>query len=126
MKTLKIRLVVVLSAVAMVGLFTFSRPTLYLSEDKIHTRLLTSTPIGSSRDDVKEYIWKTKFQIEDEADNPFEERDRPHNKIGESYMEVYLGGYRGIPFWCDVTAYWVFDSNDRLLHVDIWKCYDSL
>ena len=47
--------------------------------------------------------------------------------VGSSSLEMHLGEYRElpIPLSTDVTAFWGFDGNGRLIDVWVWKTTDG-
>jgi len=101
---------------------SFLRP----SPEHIHGKLLKYTPLGCDKKQVIEFVHAHGFQIRYEGNEPEDNRGWPPYKVGNSYIRVYLGHYQGIPFRCDVTVYWVFDENNKLIYIDIWKDYEGL
>lgn len=118
-KVKKIELVVILFFIVISVMFYF-RPLIYRSEKQIYNKLLEDTPVGCNKQFVLEYV-KKKGYVFDIA-----HQGARDDKIGNNYMRVYLGHYRGIPFRCDVTVFWIFDEKDKLSHIDVWKDYDAL
>jgi len=98
----------------------YIRPTIYWPQKHIYETLVKDTPIGCDKEYVLEYT-KMKGYVFD-----LNQQGARNDEIGNNYMRVYLGHYRGIPFRCDVTAFWIFDEKDKLVNIDVWKDYDGL
>ena len=119
--------VIVLCIIAVVCVIAYyAMPIIYHSKQYIHNRLLKDTPIGSDKKQVLEYIKKTDYRIDSEVQCAYEEQISAHREIGDSYVKVYVGHYQGIPWKCDVGVVWVFDKDEKLIHIDVWKEYDAL
>lgn len=124
----KIKIVVLLFLIIVVIACTafFFRPLIYRSKEQIHSILLKDTPLGCNKKQIIDYVQAKNYTDRGEVQGAFEERMQPHRKIGNHYIQVYLGEYQGIPFKCNVTVFWVFDENEKLVHIDVWKDYDGL
>jgi len=105
---------------------------LYRSEKKIKEKLLARTPLGTSLEEVREYLKETDFEIE--YDSPTGRYDLSqgipqgtplYSREADHSMRVYLGEYQGIPWMVGVVAFWVFKS-DVLIEIVTWKDYDGL
>jgi HAMP domain-containing protein len=85
------------------------------SEEQIAAYLLEQTPPGTARSEVyalaNEKGWNLGGSIGGE----------PPGSIG-----IDLGYYQGVPFRVEVFTYWVFDANDRLQTVKVYKLWDAL
>ncbi len=128
MKKKRLLFVVIgLCFVAMASIIIYyARPIIYHSKEDIHNRLLKDTPIGNNKKRVLEYIETKGYAIDYELNAAYEEGTYPHRKIGDSFVRVDMGHYQGIPWRCDVVAVWVFDKDEKLIHIDVWKEYDAL
>ncbi len=88
------------------------------SDAKLRAWLLNKTPLGASSNEVlmsvKMHGWYTdgyKSTLPRPATDPF--------IAGE------LGGYQGIPWYTFVSAFWEFDSSNRLADIRIRRVVDS-
>jgi hypothetical protein len=112
--------------IAMAGIIIYyARPIIYHPKKDIYNRLLKDTPMGSNKKRVLEYIRTEGYVIDNEPNVAYEEGSPPHRTIGDSYVRVNMGHYQGIPWRCDVVAVWVFDKDEKLIHIDVWKEYDA-
>ncbi|MCL2578346.1 MAG: hypothetical protein FWE27_09950 [Defluviitaleaceae bacterium] len=97
--------------------------------------ILKITPLGTSLDDVVELInnrndWKS-ANLRDYGLYPayptepyMENRERP--RIGEKTVSTNVGTYRSLRDFLflmeiHVAIFWVFDANDVLIDVHIWR-----
>ena len=103
--------------------------------ENIREDVLKITPIGMSMEGVIEIIenrrrWEVRFICEERGYSLFRGRplraiDPNAEIIGEKHIEGHLGWYRGV--WrVDVTAFWAFDENGKLIDVAILKEGDAL
>ena len=96
--------------------------------DEIRRSLLAVTPLGSSVAAVRAIVEK-KFgpEVHFRPRSGFLKQEKKTEVIGVSSLEVHLGAYREIPIPLptDVTAFWGFDENGRLLDVWVWKTTDA-
>ena len=107
------------------------------TEAGIRRYVLRNIPIGSSMEyslDVINYkMWDLRIINENwgvvlHPTLNFPMRKTPSNRfpvIGEQHIRVHLGGYFFI-LRADVTAYFAFDENGKLIDVFIRKEWDAL
>ena len=87
---------------------------LYRSEEKIKAKLLNKTPVGTSLNEVKNFLKGTNFSI------------RTYWEGGSEYfLTVDLGTYQGIPWEVAVVTEWNFE-NGFLTEILVDKEYDGL
>ena len=116
----------VLLGVAASLLFVARNPLRKSSEQELCVLLFDSTPLGSNKDRVQEFIdskgWEnapgTKYG------GPFW-RYLKDGGVGESAICVTLGSYQGLPWYVTVRAMWVFDEKGRLVDIAVSKIVDS-
>ena len=101
------------------------RPLVYTSEENIRNVLMKSTPLGSDKKQVLDFIKTNSYEIDNIVQTPYRQLLLPHNRLGQSYIKTYIGEYQGIPWECDVAAVWVFDSSEKLLYIEVWKQYNA-
>jgi hypothetical protein len=41
-------------------------------------------------------------------------------------IRASLGNYQGIPFQANVTVFWGFDENGKLIGIWVWKTWDAI
>lgn len=46
--------------------------------------------------------------------------------IGKKSIRASLGDYQDIPFKANVTVFWGFDDEGKLLDIWVWKTWDGL
>ncbi len=99
------------------------------SENQIKNNLWEQTPIGTSMNEVIQFI-KTKKDWEIETINYeygfLSQRSKPIKLIGNKSIRVYLGEYRifsNYYFVTDVTVYYGFNEKGEL--IDIWVLKDT-
>jgi hypothetical protein len=118
--------VVVLAVVlACAGLYSRS---LLRSETSIRASLLRQTPLGSKTEDVRRFV-KSGGWLDDRygGSSGFlkQEAGVPATVVGVTLICGHLGQYH-LPFLTDVTAFWGFDTDGRLIDVWVWKTVDAL
>jgi hypothetical protein len=101
------------------------------SEASIRSSLFRQTPLGSSYDDVSLFLKKKQWLDEsyEGEHSGFDKQDvRPPVTVGTSSLCGQLGSYRMFPYFfeTDVTAFWGFDANKRLIDIWVWKTTDGL
>jgi len=120
-------LFIVLLVIAGVFSFIYSNP-LRRSEEHIYNRLLREIPRGTPLPDVKKYIeargWKVDYI--DENSGFINRRREPGTLVGEKSIRTSLGDYQDIPFEANVTVFWGFDKDSRLIDIWVWKTWDGL
>lgn len=113
-------IVVILAGGLAVAGFLASNP-LRRSDAAIARWIERMTPMGSSLSDVETAAvargW-FRYRENDKEDGYW--------RFRETYVRGELGEYQGVPFRTSVTAFWEFDSADRLVKVRIWKTRDGL
>jgi hypothetical protein len=108
-------------------LFAASNP-LRRSDSRIRSQLLEEAPLGSSILQVSSIIfrhgWTLAYPL---ADTGFyDQRSRPARIVGKKHLRASLGNYQDIPWRANVTVFWGFDENDRLIDVWVWKTWNGL
>lgn len=98
------------------------------SESTIEAKLLREAPLGSSTEQVGAMIrrhgWKLSYPL---ANTGFYDQRAPRpREVGAKHFRASLGDYQGIPFKANVTAFWGFDENDKLIDLWVWKTWDGL
>jgi hypothetical protein len=107
-----------------IGVWFFSHSLLW-SAANIRALLLRQTPLGTRSTDVRafadkhgwlvrNYVWSTGFLKL--------ESSKPNQVIGVTSIEGNLGDFLNM----NVTAYWKFDSSNRLIDIWVRKTYDAL
>ena len=98
------------------------------SEVNIRLRILGNVPLGSSVQDVNNFIakegWKISYDREGTPTN-LSEKSYPGVK-GRHIIGADLGHYLGIYGRVDLDAYWGFDSEGRLVDLRVRKMVGSL
>jgi hypothetical protein len=93
------------------------------SEDSIKNSLLRDVPIGTQMQDVILYIQKKKYKIDSINDFGFPDKDAKY--IGYKSIRSDLGDYVTI-FTTNVTVFWGFDEESKLIDVRVWKIVNAL
>jgi len=112
-------------------LLSYAINPLHKSSDKIKNKLLKKTKIGFTKEKVKE-IGKAQLSLilrEDEYGPPDREMVIPFKDIVHTYLEAELGSHFSHDYFVFSTyvyAYWVFDRNDKLLDILVYKETDAL
>jgi hypothetical protein len=101
------------------------------SEQHIHDWLLKRAPLGSSIEDVKSMISKNGWKLDyDWKGTPSAVSEKQYPGVqGEHIIGVlHLDHHHGfpIPLNVDIDVYWGFDSQDRLIDLNVRKMTDSL
>lgn len=112
-----------------VGCFGSEVGTLRADPTKIRSRLLQSTPIGTSFEEVEAWVLRTqklKPTVSMTA-GFFKQEATGDSTVGVQSIRVTLGDYLSFPFLrTTVVAFWGFDAHGRLIDVWIWKTRDGL
>ena len=106
-----------------VGVWIFSH-SLFRSEASIRASLLRQTPLGSSSSDVRAFVDKQGWLVRNYVGSTSflkQESGRPSEVVGVTSIEGNLGDFLNR----NVTAYWGFDSSNRLMDIWVWKTYDA-
>ena len=100
---------------------------MYRSEKKIEEKLLSRTPVGTSLEEVREYLKGTGFSVTGDRSLGHYVGIGPRRGliIGDHRIGVLIGIYQGIPWEVWVSAFWIFEKGD-LTEVLVIKEYDSL
>jgi hypothetical protein len=101
------------------------------SENHIRNKILKYTPIGSTYEQVQEFIqYRLKYRTPDYENSPAIRGHwpGPYEEIGVRRIDVWLGeyGFPGWPMAIDKCVSWAFDKNDKLIDVVVWKDHDSM
>jgi hypothetical protein len=126
-RSIRLARLLIYSAVIIGIAFLISSCSLLRSETSIRASLLKQTPIGSSLSDVRAFVakrgWLDRSYV---GTNGFlkQEVGSPIQVVGVSSICGQLGHY-WLPFRTDVTAFWGFDANGRLIDVWVWKTTDA-
>lgn len=108
-------------------LFCVTKLWIFYSEETIRKSLIQETPIGTNKKTIKKYIEHKNLKVLYISKLGFLTRDQRQETIGTSSIEVELFDEVHIFFWYfDVTCYWIFDKNDELIEINIWKQIDSI
>jgi len=113
------------------------------SEEKIRESILELTPIGTSMEDVVKVVennekWEIRsvratgyLLINGEPSFPYvspiaeSNYEYEHPIIGEKSIRVHLGEYRTV-FAVDVSAYFGFDEDSKLIDIAVIKDMDAM
>jgi hypothetical protein len=98
------------------------------SEASIRKLLLKEVPLGSPMTRVEQQVAKHKWKLHFvRTDIGFDDqRTRPSTVTGDKSIGAWLGDYRGLPFMVDVSVFWAFDADGKLIDIWVWKTWDSL
>ena len=120
-----------ISVVILLPLVSYAINPLHRSSDKFKNKLLNKTELGFTKEKVKE-IGKVQLSLilrEDNYGPTDREMVKPFKNIVHSYLEAELGSHFSHDYFIFRTyvyAYWVFDKNDKLLDIIIYKETDAL
>lgn len=100
-------------------------------EAAIRARLLWSTPLGSTMPEVRRVIegkgWK--LDTYSESVGFLDQRAHPYVVTGAKHIRASLGDYTTfmlvLPLPANVTAFWGFDDNGRLVDIWVWRTIDG-
>lgn len=121
--------VVSISALALIVTAAALNP-LRKPEKKIEAALLEVTPIGSKASDVRSIV-EQKGWLDQKYSGTTgflkQEIGKQVQTVGKTSIRGHLGAYRGFPvqLCTDVTAFWAFDEESRLVDVWVWKTTDA-
>jgi hypothetical protein len=98
---------------------------------QIHSWLLEQAPPGSSMSDVRALIEKNRWRADFVNVNQgfLDQRDYSGTGgqvIGVKSYRASLGDYPGIPFDTNVTVFWAFNADGKLIDVWVWKTVNGL
>ncbi len=95
--------------------------------EQIQASILERTPPGTTVNDVRAFLdskgWKH-YPGDKEGGNFWLYRNQ-HEVQGVSAICARLGSYQGLPWYVTVDAVWVFDSDGKLIGVQVIKTADS-
>lgn len=121
------------TAMTIIGVAVFAivwaaRNPLRRPETAIQADLLRQAPLGSTTAQVEAMIqrhdWKLSYPL---ANTGFyDQRTRPARETGAKHLRASLGNYQDIPWEANVTVFWGFDENGRLIDLWVWKTWDGL
>src|SRR5688572_25621628 len=97
------------------------------SENSIRATLLKHTPLGTKSEEVRAYVEKRGWldrRYTGEGGYLKQEPGVPPMVVGVSSIKGKLGHYY-LPLRADVTAFWGFDAEGRLIDVWVWKTVDG-
>lgn len=108
-------------------LFLLSNP-LRWPASCIHWYILKITPIHSELNAVKKVIDNKDWEIQSYSTDQgfYDQRKSPDKTTGAMHIEASLGDYQGIPFEANVTVFWGFNDQGKLIDVWVWKTWDGL
>jgi hypothetical protein len=98
------------------------------SDESIRERLLKAAPLGSSLAEVEAVVKSGGWPYEvDTRGGFYDQRVRPSRVVGAQHVQANLGDYRDIPIFLatNVTVFWGFDVDGRLIDVWVWKTTDG-
>lgn len=100
---------------------------LYRSNEKIKEKLLIKTPVGTSLEEVRDFLKEMDWKIREDA--PFYKvagRPQGRQTLKSDYnLKVWIGDYQGIPWGVSVIAIWGFESG-LLTEIVVYKERDAL
>lgn len=126
-KILKILILIVIMATTTILCVMLLNP-LRLPEGSIRMIILNKTPLGTQFSEVRKCIEKEGWKIDtvDENNGFWDQRENKNAVVGEKSIRASLGDYQDIPFMANVTVFWGFDKNSRLIDIWVWKTWDGL
>lgn len=97
------------------------------SEETIKAEILSHVPFDSDISEVVEYLKFQKYEIDfvDKHDGFLDQRVRPAKITGKMSISANFGDYRGFIFMVNVTVYFAFDENGKLIDIWVWKTMDA-
>ena len=104
-----------IALIVLIAVWWIANPV-YRSEVYVQAWLLSQTPIGTKRFDAQDFAQKRNWF------NPSHQGSDGHTS--SDYIRGELGCY-GVVFATCVTAFWEFDSNQRLSGIRVWKTTDA-
>jgi len=121
-----IALSAIISLVLLLPLFNPLRRT----EEGVREYLLSITPVGTSMEDVIKVIENKKWEPMYKSEHGYvitkhgargSSLDPDDQIIGVKRIRVELGSYYRFPFGANVTAFYGFDEDSKLIDIGIWK-----
>ena len=79
-------------------------------------------------EDVRLTIAKKKWRVVSESEDYgfYDQRTRPARSTGVKHIRASLGDYQGFPWEVNVTVFWGFDTEAKLIDIWVWKTADAL
>jgi hypothetical protein len=106
-----------IGAVFLIAALTPSNP-LRQSDADLRAWLFIKTPLGSTSNEVRSAVERLGWN----TDGYKNTLPRPAR---DPFIAGELGGYQGIPWYKFVSAFWEFDSSNRLADIRIRRIVDS-
>ena len=127
----KTKVIVTLILLSAIALCTVIANPLRRSEAHITNKLLKAAPLGTSMNEVSYYIkkhknWKTIITSYEHGFH--DQRDYEGKTVGSKHIRVSMGDYiplSPLPFTTNVTAFWGFDDDYKLIDIWVWKTVDA-
>jgi hypothetical protein len=113
-------IILVIAVIALVGVITVrvtSNP-LRQADAQLRAWLLAQTPLGSNSNEVHAILERRGWY----TDGYRTTQPRPAR---DPFIAGVLGGYQGLPWYVCVSAFWEFDSSNRLAGIQIQRTIDS-
>lgn len=97
------------------------------SEDKIQAQILDHVPWGTDISELVKYLKVRNCEIRfiDKNDGFLDQRVRPAKVTGEMSIRANFGNYREFFFLTNVTVYFAFDRDGKLIDIWVWKTTDA-
>ena len=97
------------------------------SEEKIKSEILSRVPLGSDISAVLDFLKTSNCEIRSVNRNGgfYDQRVTPAKETGTMSVRANLGDYRGIICRVNVTVYFAFDKDGRLIDIWVWKITDA-
>lgn len=128
MKTRQILIAAIgIASILMTCIAVYSR-SLLRTEASIRASLLEQMPLGSKAENVRTWVEQAGWldhQYNGSSGYLRQESGRPGQIVGVTSICGHLGTYYA-PLRVDVTVFWGFDVNGRLIDVWVWKTIDSV
>jgi hypothetical protein len=100
---------------------------LFKSEETLQNDILKLTPLGTSIDEVIKIIkTRKKWRITQISNDHgyIYQKSYPLKEIGNKSIRAEIGEY-GFILVTNVTIFWGFDENSKLIDVWVWKTTDG-
>lgn len=97
------------------------------SEEAIKHNILNDVPLGSDMSEVLDFLKDNNREIisVDRNGGFYDQRVRPAKETGKMSIQSNFGDYRKIIFRANVTVYFAFDEEGKLIDVWVWKTTDA-
>ena len=99
----------------------------YGSPDQIESHLLAETPLGSSEEAVLSYLSEKAESVKEPWRGPVTPNTLypPNTVAGSSFITAVVGKY-SVVFETSVEAFYIFDSDRRLVEIAVRKTTDGI